>query len=218
MRRTRILAAPTAVLAFVLGMGLGGAALAGDRTPSTSTVDSQQAAADGAGSRAVLVAQDRRRGRSRRHDNHIIGRAHVIEGDVIEIRGRRIKLFGVEAFNRGQRCRNNRGRNYRCGRRARYALARKVEKQRLSCARRAPWRNGVRATCWFGAEDIAAWLVLSGWAVASPEGKGFYDIHERIARRQRVNAWSGEFTRPDRWRERRHDRRRRRRGESRWNE
>jgi endonuclease YncB( thermonuclease family) len=186
------------ILAGVLGMASGGA--------SAASTGAREARHPGT---AIQVAQDRQRGRGR--GNHILGRAHVHEGDVIEIRGERIRLFGIDAFQRGQRCRNNRGKGYRCGRRARFALARKIEGQQLACVRRGRSRHGTLATCWLAAEDVAAWMVLSGWAVASEGPGGAYSIHERMARRGRVNAWSGEFDRPSAWRKPRRDRPRRRR-------
>ncbi len=186
------------ILAGVLGMASGGASAASDRT-----LEARHPAT------AIQVAQDRRW--ERHGGNHIFGRAHVHEGDVLEIRGERIRLFGIDAFKRGQRCRNNRGRGYRCGQRARFALARKIEGQQLACERRGRSRHATLATCWLAAEDVAAWMVLSGWAVASEGPAGTYAIHERMARRGRVNAWSGEFDRPSAWREPRRDRPHRRR-------
>lgn len=198
----------SAIVAGILSLAHGGAAGARDLIPAGGPAASPRSPeAGGARSGAPIQVAQGRRGRGRSGD--IVGRAHVIEGDVLEIRGRRIRLFGIYAFKRGQHCRERRGKRYRCGRRARHALARKIERQRLACQRVAPWHNGVQAVCWLGAEDVAAWMVLSGWAVADQGQGGRYAIHERIARLQRINAWRGEFVRPDRWHRRRDQRRER---------
>ncbi len=44
----------------------------------------------------------------------LIGRASVIDGDTIEIHGRRIRLYGIDAPESGQSCEAN-GGTYRCG-------------------------------------------------------------------------------------------------------
>ncbi len=69
----------------------------------------------------------------RRDANNIFGRAKVIDGDTIEIRGQKIRLFGIDAFERRQRCRRADGRRYRCGRTARHTLADKIDDRRIAC-------------------------------------------------------------------------------------
>ncbi len=201
------------VLGGFLIIALGGTATAQDRL---ATGDRAAAEAAGgtpavAGARApVQVAQDYRR-HWPRNRSHIIGRATAVDGDTIEIRGRRIRIQGIDAFQPRQRCRNNRGRRYRCGRRASAAMQRLVNGERIACVRLGGGRHATLATCWRGSEDLGAAMVLSGWAVATGGPGGPYSIHERMARRRQAGAWSGEFTRPSQWRGRRRDRPRRRR-------
>ena len=45
----------------------------------------------------------------------IVGRASVIDGDTIEIHGTRIRLYGIDAPESRQTCRDGLGREYRCG-------------------------------------------------------------------------------------------------------
>ena len=45
----------------------------------------------------------------------IAGRASVLDGDTIEIRGERIRLFGIDAPESRQMCANANGQSYRCG-------------------------------------------------------------------------------------------------------
>ena len=54
--------------------------------------------------------------------NSISGQTRVIDGDTIEIHGLRIRLQGIDTPERYQRCRDARGREYRCGDTATAAL------------------------------------------------------------------------------------------------
>lgn len=48
----------------------------------------------------------------------LIGRASVIDGDTIEMRGTRIRLWGIDAPEAAQLCRNDDSDLYRCGAKA----------------------------------------------------------------------------------------------------
>ena len=46
---------------------------------------------------------------------YLIGQASIIDGDTLEIRGTRIRLFGIDASESNQLCRNANSDLYRCG-------------------------------------------------------------------------------------------------------
>ena len=52
----------------------------------------------------------------------IVGKPWVVDGDTIEIAGRRIALYGIDAPDTDQTCNLN-GREWHCGRDAMFALA-----------------------------------------------------------------------------------------------
>jgi len=51
-----------------------------------------------------------------------IGQASVIDGDTIEIHGTRIRIFGIDAPESDQLCRNEQSELYRCGQKASNAV------------------------------------------------------------------------------------------------
>jgi endonuclease YncB( thermonuclease family) len=53
----------------------------------------------------------------------LVGQASVIDGDTIEIHGTRIRLWGIDAPESTQLCRNDDSDLYQCGRSAANALA-----------------------------------------------------------------------------------------------
>jgi len=56
------------------------------------------------------------------------------------------------------------------------------------------------AVCWIGAENLNAWLVLQGWAVAYRRFSTDYVLHEDAAKEARRGIWRGKFQMPWDWR------------------
>lgn len=133
----------------------------------------------------------------------VVGRASVIDGDTIEIRGERIRLHGIDAPESQQLCQDGAGRDYRCGRSAATALEQRVRGQTVSCDGEGTDRYGrLIAVCTSGDEDLNRWLVREGWAVAYTRYSIKYVPAEVAARVARRGLWSGAFTEPEAWRRR----------------
>lgn len=116
----------------------------------------------------------------------------VIDGDTLEMAGRRVRLRGMDAPEIAQTCLRA-GAVVRCGEEAREALAGLVRDREVACRASGLDRYGRElAVCRAGAIDIGGALVRRGLAVAY----GGYQAEERAARAERVGLWAGSFERP----------------------
>ena len=132
----------------------------------------------------------------------IVGRASVIDGDTVEIRGQRIRLARVDAPESGQLCSDESGKNYRCGQAAALALSDKIGAANVSCEEMTTDRYGrAVATCSVNGEDLNRWLVSQGHALAYRQyGGEAYGAVEAEAKRAKRGIWVGSFTPPWDWR------------------
>jgi endonuclease YncB( thermonuclease family) len=135
------------------------------------------------------------------HDR-LAGTASVIDGDTIEVHGRRIRLFGIDAPESDQMCTAS-GQRYRCGQRAALALADFIGRQPVSCDQRDTDQYGrAVAICSVAGQDLGAWLVSHGYALAYRRYSQRYVPTEEAAAAARHGLWAGEFQPPWEWRHR----------------
>ena len=131
----------------------------------------------------------------------LTGVASVIDGDTIEVHGVRIRLFGIDAPESSQLCRDADGRDYRCGQVAALALADKIGRSPVECDDRGRDRYGrTIAVCRSGSIDLNLWLVSTGNAVAYRRYAADYVDDEADARVHRRGVWQGAFVVPELWR------------------
>jgi endonuclease YncB( thermonuclease family) len=127
----------------------------------------------------------------------IAGRASVIDGDTLEIRGERIRLFGIGAPEVGQTCKNAKGEEYRCGQKAALILDARIGDGVVTCEHKDTDQYGRKVgICRVYGEDLGAWMVGLGWAVAYRTYTSRYIPAEDLARSRRA----GVFTPPAQWR------------------
>jgi len=124
------------------------------------------------------------------------GQPRVIDGDTLEVRGERIRLFGIDAPELGQPWWNEEGQEQDAGKSASDALAALVKGKRLAVnvLREDQYQRSV-AIVKVNGLDIARALVREGWAFASPGSKRYRRI-ESSARRKRRGFWQGDVTMP----------------------
>ena len=130
----------------------------------------------------------------------LTGRASVIDGDTIEIHGQRIRLFGIDAPESRQTCEAD-GQTWRCGQQAALGLAEFIGQRTVTCGQRGVDRYGrIVAVCRAGLDDLGAWAVHNGWALAYRRYSTAYAAPEASARFAKRGIWRGAFTAPWDWR------------------
>jgi Staphylococcal nuclease homologue len=114
--------------------------------------------------------------------DELIGRASVVDGDTIEIHSVRIRLFGIDAPESDQLCRNetsdlwlaldwpqySKGSYDRCGQKASNELSSLIDGRPVQCVEvdRDRYRRAV-SVCNIDRTDIADWLVRNGRGIGS---------------------------------------------------
>lgn len=132
----------------------------------------------------------------------IRGTVSVIDGDTVEISGERIRLYGIDAPESRQNCTKD-GQPWRCGQDAAFAVADKIGLNPIECERKGkPDRYGrTVAVCRLNGEDLNAWMVSQGWALAYRQYSLDYVSKENEAREAKRGVWASEFAPPWEWRQ-----------------
>ncbi len=137
-----------------------------------------------------------------RTDEAFSGRARVVDGDSLEIAGHRVRLFGIDAPERSQDCRDARGRTYACGREAQNALGAAIAGQSVSCTPVGESYNRDVAMCTANGRDLSEAMIRNGHALELRQhSRGRYTAAEQEARNARRGLWAGDFERPSQWRQ-----------------
>ncbi|MRX35343.1 thermonuclease family protein [Aminobacter sp. MDW-2] len=134
----------------------------------------------------------------------LIGRASVVDGDTIEIRGERVRINGIDAPESAQICKDAKGANYRCGSLAAAALAEYLERSsptHCEFVDRDRYGRFVGNCRRADGKNIAEWLARNGHALDWPRySNGTYASHQSAAKKERIGVWSGSFQPPWDWR------------------
>jgi endonuclease YncB( thermonuclease family) len=139
----------------------------------------------------------------------IVGRASVIDGDTLDIRGERVRILDIDAPESGQFCFKKTETldvgAWRCGQQAALALSDWIGQQTVTCEITKKEANELYkhwlARCAVAGQDVAEWLAANGWAVPDRDCK--CDTTRDAARRARaaqLGIWTSAFTLPWVWR------------------
>lgn len=126
----------------------------------------------------------------------------VVDGDTLEIDGKVVRLYGIDAPELGQTCLNA-GKRWRCGLQAAVELRQLLEAWKgFECDTSLMAGDSTRAIC-HGAQynDPAEILLTRGLAVALPNSIPAYKRAENQAKRAKLGIWRGEFLDPELWRQ-----------------
>ena len=139
----------------------------------------------------------------------IAGTARVTDGDSLEIGNVRVRLFGIDAPEFRQLCKDASGRDYTCGVAAREALAGLIDGRQVACTpAEGPSYDRVVAVCRVDGTgqdkvDLSEAMVRAGRVIElKAHSKGRYTAAERSARDAGRGLWAGTFERPSQWRQR----------------
>lgn len=130
------------------------------------------------------------------------GVGRVIDGDTLDVGSVRVRLHGIDAFERNQTCDGPRG-PWACGAAATSALKSRAEGRALVCEVLDTDRYGRKVSrCELDGVDVAEALVANGLAMAYRRYSMDYVDEETAARAGALGAWNGSFDRPEQWRRR----------------
>ena len=126
----------------------------------------------------------------------------ISDGDSLRSGKLRIRLFGIDAPEKKQKCTNLNGRQWDCGIAAKKALKQLVESvPKISCDLMGVDRySRLVMRCYAGKKDVAAALVRKGLALAYRQYSLLYSKDENAAKMTKAGMWSGSFTKPWTWR------------------
>lgn len=120
--------------------------------------------------------------------------AGVNEDGTLRIKGKTIRLFGIHIPDTERTCSRNRQPPV-CGSRASVALEFKIDGfVRCNLLKHNPdntytGRCRVKASAFSEGEDLSAYLLQKGWAVALPDAPFEYQTLEKIARTRGLGVW-----------------------------
>jgi len=120
----------------------------------------------------------------------------VIDGDTLELQGTRVRLAGISAPGREQRCFPTEP-GWDCGGAAAAALAALVQAGRVACPHPPGEADAGSAVCWSAGVEINRALVAAGWALADG---GRYRLEERGAATSARGIWRDGFQPNPVWR------------------
>ncbi len=139
----------------------------------------------------------------------ISGLAKVSDGDTIRIDKKKIRLLGIDAPEKKQKCKKSKislsfitfNKDYSCGEISTNKLKNKINNKFITCKSNNKDRyNRFIAECYIGKTNINKWMILNGHAVAYRKYSKKFVAQENLAKKEKLGLWSGTFQMPWEWR------------------
>tara|TARA_Y100000591_G_scaffold228020_1_gene199038 strand:+ start:239 stop:772 length:534 start_codon:yes stop_codon:yes gene_type:complete len=135
----------------------------------------------------------------------ITGYAKVTDGDTIKINTFKIRLDGIDAPEKKQKCKRPYleiftfifYEDYFCGQKSTEALIKKINNQKITCKiSDVDYFKRLIGECFKTKINLNAWLVSNGHAVAFRKYSKMYVSNEIIAKQEKRGIWQGKFEMP----------------------
>ena len=120
----------------------------------------------------------------------------MVDSDTIWIDRTKIRLHGIDSPETRQTCTKD-GKAWNCGRDATAALAARIDGQPVTFTgdKRDRYKRLI-GVCYLVGQDLNAWMVQQGWALAYRKYSTDYIDDELAARDNCRGIWQGEFIKP----------------------
>ena len=137
--------------------------------------------------------------------NKISGFAKVVDGDTIKINSKKIRLYGIDAPEKKQKCKKTYltisfmsfTKDYMCGKVSTQKLIKKINKQKLNCNILDVDRyKRLIGECFKRNINLNSWMVSNGFAVAYRKYSKKYVSDEINAKNNKLGIWQGKFEMP----------------------
>ena len=137
--------------------------------------------------------------------NKISGFAKVVDGDTIKINSKKIRLYGIDAPEKKQKCKKTYltisfmsfTKDYMCGEVSTEKLIKKINKQKLNCNILDVDRyKRLIGECFKRNINLNSWMVSNGYAVAYRKYSKKYVSDEINAKNKKLGIWQGKFEMP----------------------
>lgn len=130
----------------------------------------------------------------------VTAKVFVVDGDSLELNGRRIRLMGIDAPEYYQTCFDENKTKYACGKESRTFLNSLVHNARkVDCRQKdTDIYNRALSVCFADGQNLNATMVQNGYAIIYRSD--LYKKEQKVAQKAKKGVWRGRFIRPEFWR------------------
>ena len=120
----------------------------------------------------------------------------MIDGDTIHIGKNKIRLHGIDAPERNQKCFTS-NNEWDCGKESTNSLIGLINSRKVSCIilDQDRYKRDI-GECYINNLNINKWMVQNGWALAYRYYSKKYVEVENLAKENNIGLWVGEFENP----------------------